>query len=399
MAESHPTKIDTTPSAGRAALLFGLLLALLFAPPTHARTEKLSVSRLNTQMMKRFRQGDYRGALTIARRLYQRTHNPQLLVNIARCHDLLQQYGPAIAHYLKYAKTVSGPRQEQVVQRVLQLRLKFGLTHREIVIVTRPPAAAIWLDGKKLADPTPTTQWLPFGRHNLRFARSGYRTIQRVLMVIAGPTLTVDETLKPLLKPALLSVTSTRHGATVTLNGKRLGSAPLARQLLPAGRYVLRVVSRGYTVWTQQVTLRAGETTTIHAVLQPLPVTIVTTTPYRSAGWITLGVGLASLATGLALNLWSNKIVRDANTALDLKIAGASVFQSDIEAYNGDIARARSRATAAFVLYGIGGAAVAVSLVLILLKRRTRRTADTGLFQWHVQIAPNAAGFNARLRF
>ncbi|MBK8754439.1 MAG: protein kinase [Candidatus Competibacteraceae bacterium] len=66
--------------------------------------------------------------------------------------------------------------------------------------------------------------------------------------------------------PGLLKIRANLDDAEVWINGRNVGTAPLEVELKP-GSYKVRVRQEGYTDWNGQVDLRAGDESTLSAVL------------------------------------------------------------------------------------------------------------------------------------
>lgn len=66
-------------------------------------------------------------------------------------------------------------------------------------------------------------------------------------------------------------VLSSPSGATITLNGSPIGSTPVERSGVPAGLHTVQVSRPGYQSETRQVSVIAGQTTTVSVTLTPIP--------------------------------------------------------------------------------------------------------------------------------
>ncbi len=111
----------------------------------------------------------------------------------------------------------------------------------------------------------------------------------------------------------------------------------------------------------------------------------------RIAGWVTLAVGVAGLATGLGLGLVARSKGND---------VGA---QSRIPGKNfGDLADVESQAKTlekgAYVAYGVGGAAAIAGIVMLAVDARRRSLVERQV-SVRPLLAPRLGGVAAVVRF
>jgi hypothetical protein len=165
------------------------------------------------------------------------------------------------------------------------------------------------IDGEAAGE-TPLDGPIPVapGPHTVSGVRAGYDIPDATVDVAEG------EDAIAVLRPgrsdstggaaARLAIDVSEPGAEVLLDG-----APLEAESVPPGHHVLEVSREGFRPWRDTVEAVAGETT-------PIAVTLVPTDErresyeararaFRIGGWTALGVGMASLATSLALLLWN----------------------------------------------------------------------------------------------
>jgi hypothetical protein len=78
----------------------------------------------------------------------------------------------------------------------------------------------------------------------------------------------------PLVKPTIyrgtLAINADRPGATVFVNRRNVGTAPVRVRNLKAGAHLVWVESNGYRRWTRVVTVPAERVTRISADLEPI---------------------------------------------------------------------------------------------------------------------------------
>lgn len=143
------------------------------------------------------------------------------------------------------------------------------------------------LDGQAVATETPfAADNLPPGKHQVRIARKGYEALERSVFLEDGTRLLLDVALSKLpeeapppppekpLPPPPSPVTevlfeSDPPGATVSVNGKKLGETPLRiRDLAPGPERVAVFSARGFDKASQKFEVREGQENRVRAVLQ-----------------------------------------------------------------------------------------------------------------------------------
>jgi hypothetical protein len=103
--------------------------------------------------------------------------------------------------------------------------------------------------------------------------------------------------------PARLMVQSQPPGASVTVDGRQAGETPVSVEL-PAGPHEVAFAAQGYAGSHKKVTLDPGVRGLLSVELLPMPAApgfIKARGPARELGVLSLGVGLAAVATGIAV--------------------------------------------------------------------------------------------------
>ena len=104
-----------------------------------------------------------------------------------------------------------------------------------------PEDANLFVDGESIG--TNLTKELSMGEHNLRIEREGYQTIEETINVNNKNVFFEWEMNKAL--DAGVQITTTPEGATVYLDGVRLGESPVAT-FYPPGTYPIKITKEGY---------------------------------------------------------------------------------------------------------------------------------------------------------
>ncbi len=152
-------------------------------------------------------------------------------------------------------------------------------------VEAEPPGARVWVDDTDVGA-APVLLPVAGGRHTVRVAVAGYAPAELSLDITAG---TAPPPLRFVLEPVTvrLSVTSQPSGATVRVDGKTIGVAPLPAAIVPPGRHEVRVDKKGFASFVQRVEGAAGDTVEVKARLarasasHPLPLL-----PSPSPQWI-----------------------------------------------------------------------------------------------------------------
>lgn len=149
-----------------------------------------------------------------------------------------------------------------------------------LLVRTSPAGARVLLDGQDVGVTPLTVRSLPFGTHTLRVTREGYESESRRVIISTAqpaPSLIVDleraRSGAAVAGPdsrftASLAVESRPPGASVYLDGRRIGTTPLVLESAPTGSHALRLELDGYRRWTSSVRVAAGERNRVTASLE-----------------------------------------------------------------------------------------------------------------------------------
>ena len=118
--------------------------------------------------------------------------------------------------------------------------------------------------------------------------------------VVDGQAAALRDRLQALeLEAPTLSFSSTPPGALIRLDGKVVGETPFERTVQP-GSHRAEADKPGYVAETQEFEAVAGVHSTIGFELDPIPRS-VRFRRLRAFGWAALGIGAASITTGITL--------------------------------------------------------------------------------------------------
>ena len=138
----------------------------------------------------------------------------------------------------------------RLVQTVLQSNVG------TLSVKSAPKAAIVYLDGQDVGR-TPYSGSHEQGRYTLKIQSSGYTPYQQAVTIHRDKTTAVNAKLNPL--PGALSITTEPVNASIRINGKDYGTAPVTVKNLPVGKYTVTASRSGYDTETVQLDLPDGE--------------------------------------------------------------------------------------------------------------------------------------------
>jgi hypothetical protein len=138
-----------------------------------------------------------------------------------------------------------------------------------LILASEPPGASVTIDGRAVAEVTPTQIRLAPGRHQIELHLAGHRTSKVADVDIgAGERLRYERALQPMRTG--LRVRSSPDGARVSLDGELLGETPLAREVPADGQaHQLRLEKPGFLALDVPVTLSDGVGVDVERTLVP----------------------------------------------------------------------------------------------------------------------------------
>jgi formylglycine-generating enzyme required for sulfatase activity len=133
---------------------------------------------------------------------------------------------------------------------------------------TTPTGAQVWLDTAALGDTTDCLiDSVPAGKHTIKLLKPGYLSLSIVVEVVEGRTATVETTLAAVAYGGV-QVNSSPTGAAVWLDTAATGDTTnCLLDSIVAGIHSLKLVKSGFADWYGSVTVVAGQTAQVTAVL------------------------------------------------------------------------------------------------------------------------------------
>ena len=208
----------------------------------------------------------------------------------------------AVELYRRYADGVGdGGRRDDAIQHLRDL---VPLMQRDgggadaparLIVSTDAPGATARVDEGE-ARAIPATFQVSPGARRLTVAAPEF--VSRVIetTAVGGSTVALNVTLTP--EPGALTVDAPA-GARVEIDGRSLGSAPVAPVLLAPGRHRVVVVDAGRVPFVQSVVLGRAEAVTIVAPLEVTGQRVAAGSLFGVAGALVVGAGVAA---GFALD-------------------------------------------------------------------------------------------------
>ncbi len=135
-----------------------------------------------------------------------------------------------------------------------------------IVVTSNPANAYVFVDGDS-AGIAPLNYSAQAGQHQVEVEYPGYQPYITDVTVPAGGTVQVNAALAPIPNPGLISIDSSPQGADIYVDGNYDGETPGLVGGLAAGMHQVVLVFPDYAPYTANVSVQAGQTTSINAVL------------------------------------------------------------------------------------------------------------------------------------
>jgi hypothetical protein len=133
--------------------------------------------------------------------------------------------------------------------------------------------AAIRIDGEPSGN-VPLRKALTPGRHLVQVGKRGFATFSKWVDLVAGQVVTIPVALQAsVAKTGSLLITADITGLAVYIDGQRRGGTPLVVDGLSEGEHVVEIKSpgEGYQPFSQVVTIKPNERTTIEATIRLTP--------------------------------------------------------------------------------------------------------------------------------
>jgi hypothetical protein len=278
--------------------LFSTLSCLTWLQPTAAQAPALAES-LSGQAASDYDSGrilyddqDYAGASLKFQRAYADSKDPRLLWNVAASEKNLRHYANVLRLLERYIAEAEGSiphAQRREVDDVIQtVRLLISTLHLSV----DQPEVAISVDGVVVgSSPLMEPLWVDLGRRELLLHKPGFQD-QRIVQEFAGGSeVSLHVHMQAEEKDGRLNVFAAR-GQSIRIDGRIVGDGQWSGSL-PEGDHMLRVSAEDMRPYQLEISVRAGQTRTLHVALEP--------EKGGSSIWLWIGAGAAVVAGGLAV--------------------------------------------------------------------------------------------------
>lgn len=142
-----------------------------------------------------------------------------------------------------------------------------------LTVDSTPQRANVYIDNV-LSGQTPLRKTeMSIGRHTVRVSLDGYEDSVNTIEVGQNKTVQINAQLRAQIKQGLLRINSNVRDAEILIDGRRAGRSPLDINL-NAGTYELKITASGYDPYTNTVTVRNNQTTTLNVNLVPTNVNV-----------------------------------------------------------------------------------------------------------------------------
>lgn len=356
---------------------WALSLLLVLVADTHASPPALTPERAAALQEhvdaggQAFEARRYQEALALYATALEIAPVPDLLWNIARCHEELGHLDEAVATFEQYRAQDVSPADRTAATEKLAL-LSHRMAERDkgtLTLRTGRADALVTVDGRPMGGGTEVEARLDPGTHSVRVEAPGLTPWEAQVALGKGERVERQVELRPSPPepPAAGSVVVVCEapGAVVDLPDGGVARPGLPIEL-PAGQVDLIVRAPGYA----SVRLKATVVTGRREALRVELATVASTQPPPEAPaagpwrWVTLGTGLAVVAAaGVLHGLAAADYERISGAAAEDGIT-VGITQAEAAAAQdaGD-----TKLIAAQSLYGAGGAVLATSVVLFIL--------------------------------
>lgn len=160
------------------------------------------------------------------------------------------------------------------VVRVPIIMERAAPTTGSILVTADLEGAPIFIDGRPTGlVTTAVIDDVPAGNHTVEIRPSEGEPFSQTIVVEAGRRAEVRARVRPQVVAATtgtIAVLVDQTGALVRINGTGLPPGSYTREGLPPGSYVVQVLLEGYEPFRREVSVTAGQTTTVDVALTPI---------------------------------------------------------------------------------------------------------------------------------
>lgn len=349
-----------------------LPIARAYAEPSDALAKARTYFNVGARA---YAAGQFDDAVQAFQQAYKLVPRVGLLFSIAQAYrkqyyldNKPENLQAAIKYYRKYlARVPRGGRRADVAEALGELEPAAQKLQAEaspggerprkpatqIMVSSPTPDVSIELDGHA-AGKLPFVSDVKPGKHRVVLTAPGYRDYVREISVLRGSVVPLDV---PLVgKPAWLTVRAPA-GARVSVDGRQLGSTPLAPVELAAGRHFILVAKNGHEAFSREQSFGRGQTVQVDANLS--------STTQRTVSWVLMGAGVSAVVAGGILGFEALRKQSDAQSILDRRTTH-NISANDLGAYT-QLRNERDQFRSVGLIAAGAGVAVAATGVVLFV--------------------------------
>jgi len=272
-------------------LVIALALCLATPAPAEGPDPKAQARDLKAQADDAMQRIEYERAIELYDKAYALDPSPALLYNRGRAYEALARYPDALDQLEQFERSAPSELKARA-HRFDELLARVRAKVSELDVTCNVPGARVLLRAKVVGS-TPFDKPLRVnaGKAVVEVSADGYHPFRRTLSLAGGKKHTVAVKLLTRASGGLLVVSSPVAGATVFVDGARLGAAP-AQTVLAPGKHKVTVRHDEYDEAHTSVEMVAGGRNEINVPLDKPPA-------ITSRWWFWTGVGVVAVGGGV----------------------------------------------------------------------------------------------------
>jgi len=387
-----------------------LWLTGLEAPTAQAQTEQTDrAGALVERGLVFARKGEFRKAAALFEEAVKLNPDPTILHSLARAREEMGEHALAFETFRQALEL--DPQYiyaQDARDRIAFLERLLKSTHALLRVSSTPGAADVRITTSEGAEKsqliTPFSYWAPAGSVTIEGTKDGFVDTSKTLIVAAGAETAVELVLRPVARKGFLVISVSKGGARVEINGKIVGTTPLAPMAIEAGPLTIRVEADGEGTVTREVLVVADkESQVVIDFNDPdAGARARSTGPW---GPVLLGSGAMALVGGLVMHLSAVSLAEDARAksayAESLDEQEKTAFERAKAEYIELRDDAHANETVAYIGYGVSAALIGAGAFMLTSPNRTANAdlvTDDDALSWTPVLVPSAHGFFAGTR-
>lgn len=258
--------------------------AALAQAPTAEAGAAAELKDAGDQAMRRLAYG---AALERYREAYAIAPDPALLYNMGRALQALGRHPEALEQMEAFARDAP-PELKARVPKLDELLSELRAKVSTLELVSNVAGARVLVRRRQIGTTPLASVRLNAGTASVEVLADGYHPYKKTVKLPGGSKLRLDVTLHSKTTTGVLEVSSPVTGASVFVDGKRVGTAPV-QTMLGAGEHRVLVRREGYDEAETSAVVSVGRTTRLDVPLDAPP-------PITGRWWFWTGVGVVVVA-------------------------------------------------------------------------------------------------------